>query len=128
MVCILPKVCYLADRSHYHRAIMNKHAKFSHPLPIDETVRTRDELAEILTLVQTGKTRPTPIVPVHRCFWDGLLHWFRATLVREVPSTLPLERFEVVDNPREVVDAIFKCYEHRGLGLSAEGQEILLHL
>lgn len=45
-----------------------------------------------------------------------------------VPSTRPLELFEVVDNPREVVDAIFKCYEHRGLGLSAEGQEILLHL
>jgi hypothetical protein len=45
-----------------------------------------------------------------------------------VPSTRPLELFEVVDNPQEVVDAIFKCYEHRGLGLSAEGQEILLHL
>jgi hypothetical protein len=39
-----------------------------------------------------------------------------------------LELFEVVDNPQEVVDAIFKYYEHRGFGLSAEEQEILLHL
>jgi hypothetical protein len=45
-----------------------------------------------------------------------------------VPSTRPLELIEVVDNPQEVVDAIFKYYEHRGLGLSAEAQEILLHL
>jgi len=61
-------------------------------------------------------------------FWDGLIHWFRATLVREVPSTRPLEPFEVVDNPQKVVDAIFKYYEHRAFGLSAEGQEILLRL
>ena len=65
MVCITPKVCYLSDRSHHRRAIMNEHAKSSHPLPIDETVRTRDELAEILTLVQIGKTRRIPILPVH---------------------------------------------------------------
>ena len=83
MVCILPKVCYLSDRSHHRRATMNEHAKSSHPLPIDENLLTRDELAEILTLVQTGKTRRIPILLVQRYFWDGLLHWFRATLVRE---------------------------------------------
>ena len=38
------------------------------------------------------------------------------------------EIFEVVDNPQEVVDAISKYYEHGGFGLSAEEQEILLHL
>ena len=73
MVCITPKVCYLADRSHHHRANMNKHAKSSHPLPIDEAVRTRDELAEILTLVQR-QDPPYPILPVHHCVWDGLIH------------------------------------------------------
>ena len=45
-----------------------------------------------------------------------------------MPSTRPLELFEVVDNPREVVDAIFKYYEHRAFGLSGEKQEILLHV
>ena len=129
MVCIPPKVCYLADRSHHRRAIMNEHAKSSHPLPIDETVRTRDELAEILTLVQTGKTRPTPILPVHHAASGTVSSTGSGPpWCARVPSTRPLELFEVVDNPREVVDAIFKYYEHRGLGLSAEGQEILLHL
>jgi hypothetical protein len=51
---------------------MNKDAKSSHRLPIDETVRTRDELAEILTLVQTGTSRRIPILLVQRYFWDGL--------------------------------------------------------
>jgi hypothetical protein len=34
----------------------------------------------------------------------------------------------VVDNPKEVVDAIFKYYEHCGFGLPAVEQVILLHL
>ncbi|MGH8478508.1 MAG: TIGR00730 family Rossman fold protein [Gammaproteobacteria bacterium] len=90
---------------------------------------TLDELAEILTLVQTGTSRRIPILLVQREFWDGLLHWFRATLVPEgAIDASDLELFEVVDNPQEVVDAIFKYYEHRGFGLSAEEQEILLHL
>ncbi len=38
---------------------------------------TLDELAEILTLVQTGKTRRIPIVLVDGKFWDGLIQWFR---------------------------------------------------
>ena len=39
---------------------------------------TLDELAEILTLVQTGKTRRIPIILVHSPFWGGLLEWFAA--------------------------------------------------
>ena len=43
---------------------------------------TLDELVEILTLVQTGKTPHIPIILVGREFWAGLLDWFRDTLVR----------------------------------------------
>ncbi len=42
---------------------------------------TLDELAEILTLVQTGKTRRIPIVLVGTKFWPPLVDWFRDTLV-----------------------------------------------
>ncbi len=42
---------------------------------------TLDELAEILTLVQTGKTRRIPIVLVGSAFWQGLLEWCRDAMI-----------------------------------------------
>jgi len=90
---------------------------------------TLDELAEILTLVQTGKTRRIPIILVHTPFWAGLIEWFRATLVNE--STIDaadLELVQMLDKPQEVVDAIFNHYESRGFEPSAEEREILLDL
>ena len=90
---------------------------------------TLDELAEILTLVQTGKTRKIPIILVGHEFWQGLLEWFNRTLVGEgTIDAVHMQLFEVVDKPSEVVDAIFKYYEHRGLSPSPEEQEMLLHL
>ncbi|MDQ3564901.1 MAG: TIGR00730 family Rossman fold protein [Pseudomonadota bacterium] len=90
---------------------------------------TLDELAEILTLVQTGKTRKIPIILVGSDFWRGLIEWFKSTLVGEATiDATDIDLFEVVDDPREVVDAIFRHYEHRGFALSAEEQEMLMHL
>ncbi len=90
---------------------------------------TLDELAEILTLVQTGKTRKIPIILVGSDFWRGLIEWFKSTLVGEATiDATDIDLFEVVDHPREVVDAIFRHYEHRGFALSAEEQEMLMHL
>jgi uncharacterized protein (TIGR00730 family) len=90
---------------------------------------TLDELAEILTLVQTGKTRRIPIILVHSPFWNKLIDWFRETLVEEgTINPEDMELFQVLDKPRDVVDAIFSHYEHRGFEPSAEEQEILLEL
>jgi uncharacterized protein (TIGR00730 family) len=90
---------------------------------------TLDEMAEILTLVQTGKTRRIPIVLVCTPFWEGLIAWFRNTLVTEgTIAAEDLNLFCVVDSAQEVVDAIFKHYETRGFEPSAQEQEILLQL
>jgi uncharacterized protein (TIGR00730 family) len=90
---------------------------------------TLDELAEILTLVQTGKTRRIPIILVHSPFWNGLIDWFRDTLVAEKTiSPEDLDLFQVLDHPQDVVNAIFSHYEHRGFEPSAEEREILLDL
>jgi len=90
---------------------------------------TLDELAEILTLVQTGKTRRIPIILVHSPFWEGLLEWFKTTLVQEgTISATDLDLVQLLDKPQEVVDAIFSHYEHRGFEPSAEEREILLDL
>ncbi len=42
---------------------------------------TLDELAEILTLIQTGKSRRIPIVLVKSDYWRALVDWFRQTLL-----------------------------------------------
>jgi uncharacterized protein (TIGR00730 family) len=90
---------------------------------------TLDELAEILTLVQTGKTRRIPIILVHSPFWSGLIEWFKATLVKQATiDAADLDLLQVLDKPQEVVDAIFSHYESRGFEPSAEEQEMLLDL
>jgi len=90
---------------------------------------TLDELAEILTLVQTGKSRRIPIVLVESTFWRGLLDWLRDAMVAaRTIDPADLDLVKVCDDPREVVDAIFAHYEVRGFEPSAEEQEILLEL
>ena len=90
---------------------------------------TIDELAEILTLVQTGKTRRIPIVLVGSEFWSGLIDWFKHTLIPAgTISPEDMDLFLVLDEPQEVVDAIFHHYEHRGFEPSPSEQEILLEL
>lgn len=90
---------------------------------------TLDELAEILTLVQTGKTRRIPIILMCSEFWAGLLDWFRDSLVAAgTIDAEDLDLMQILDKPQEVVDAIFTHYEHRGFEPSAEEREILLDL
>ena len=90
---------------------------------------TLDELIEIMTLVQTGKTRKIPIILVHKPFWEGLLDWFKETLIKEKTiDPQDLDLFKIVETPKEVLDAIFAHYEHRGFEPSAEEAEKLLHL
>lgn len=90
---------------------------------------TLDEMAEILTLIQTGKTRNIPIILVNKPFWQGLLDWFENTLV--VEGTIDAEDmklFKLIDDPNEIVQAIFSHYEDRDFEPSEEEQEILARL
>lgn len=90
---------------------------------------TLDELAEILTLVQTGKTRRIPVILVDSKFWGGLVDWFRDTLVeRGTISPVDMDLFRVVDDADQVLRAIFDHYEHRSFEPSASEREILLDL
>lgn len=90
---------------------------------------TLDEFAEILTLVQTGKGRRIPIILVEREFWQGLLDWFRDVMVPAgTVSTKDLDLVQVIDEPEDIVKAIFGHYEKRGFEPSVQEQEILLEL
>jgi uncharacterized protein (TIGR00730 family) len=90
---------------------------------------TLDEMAEVLTLVQTGKTRKIPIIFVQSSFWKGLMDWFQNTLIAEKTiSPEDMDLFILVDKPEQVVDAIFAHYEGRGFEPSEEEEEKLLQL
>lgn len=90
---------------------------------------TLDELSEILTLIQTGKTLPIPILLVGSKFWKALVEWLRTSMVVEnMIDEQDLELFKVVDEPQEVVDAIFEYYGSRGFEPSAQERETLLEL
>jgi hypothetical protein len=90
---------------------------------------TLDEMAEILTLVQTGKSRRIPIVLVGTAFWSGLLDWFKQTLLAEgTIGADDLDLLTVCDEPQAVVDTIFDFYRNRNLGATAEEQKKLLDL
>jgi uncharacterized protein (TIGR00730 family) len=68
---------------------------------------TMDEMFEILTLVQTRKIRPVPIVLVNKQFWKPLINWFTKTLIPENKiSPQDLEIFKVLDEPEEIVNYI----------------------
>lgn len=90
---------------------------------------TLDEMAEILTLVQTGKSRHIPIVLVNRAFWSGLLDWFQDTLVTQgMIQQEDLDLISIAETPEEVVKIIFDHYENRDFEPSLQEQEILLQL
>jgi len=90
---------------------------------------TLDELMEIMTLVQTGKSRRIPIILVHAPYWKGLLDWFRNTLIPEgAIGPEDLEFITVLDQPQDVLNAIFRYYAHRGFEPSAEEEQIQLNL
>jgi uncharacterized protein (TIGR00730 family) len=90
---------------------------------------TLDELMEALTLVQTRKIRRMPVILVHGAFWRGLLEWIRTTLVSEKmidPNDVNL--IQVIDDPADVVKAIFDHYEKRGFEPSPAERESQLNL
>jgi uncharacterized protein (TIGR00730 family) len=90
---------------------------------------TLDELGEILTLIQTGKTLPIPILLVGSSFWQGLVDWLSSHMLAEnMIVSQDLKLFRLVDEPDEVVNAIFGYYGSRGFEPSAEERETLLEL
>jgi len=90
---------------------------------------TLDELAEIMTLLQTSKTRQIPIVLVHSPFWEGLLDWFRNTLVKQgTISPQDLDLFIMLDDKDAIVDHIIQHYQRSVCGVSAEQRATFMEL
>jgi uncharacterized protein (TIGR00730 family) len=90
---------------------------------------TLDELLEALTLIQTGKSREIPLILVCSHFWNGLIDWFREQLVSEgMIKATDVDLIQVLDEPEQVVEAIFKHYESRSFSPLPGEHELLLNL
>jgi hypothetical protein len=82
---------------------------------------TLDEVTEVLTLMQTHKIKPFPVILFHGEFWEGFLDWLReAVLSRRYISKKDFDLLRVLDHPDEVVDAIQRWYvRHEVVGKKA---------
>ena len=68
---------------------------------------TMDELFESLTLIQTDKIKPFPVILVGSDYWGGLLNWIQDTMFSEMKILQEdLAIFTVVDSPGDAVEII----------------------
>jgi len=72
---------------------------------------TLDELMEAITLIQTSRMLPRPVILFNRKYWQGMLSWIEQDLVKKkVISPKDLKIFSVVETPEEAL----KIIERRG--------------
>ena len=66
-----------------------------------------DETFEALTLIQTRRIKPFPVILVGTAFWDGLVDWMKNQLVTSGKiAKEDLQLFRVFDDTDEIVDYI----------------------
>lgn len=70
---------------------------------------TMDELMEALTLIQTKKIKPFPLILIGSEYWNGLVDWLKTqTLKRKLISKEDINLIEVLDTKEEVVSRILR--------------------
>jgi len=72
---------------------------------------TLDELTEILTLIQTHKIKPFPVILFNSRFWDGFLDWLEnIVLLKGFITEDEFSILRVSDNPEEVAQTVQNWY------------------
>ncbi len=68
---------------------------------------TLDELFEALTLIQTDRIKPFPVILVESDYWKNLLDWVRERLLESNKiSPEDLDLVQLLDDPSDVVAAV----------------------
>lgn len=72
---------------------------------------TLDELAEVLTLIQTRKMRRVPLILVGKVYWQGLLDWMTSKVLGEKNiNPEDMDIIKLTDNLDFVVETIEEFY------------------
>ena len=75
---------------------------------------TLDEVTEVLTLIQTHKIKPFPVVLFNSDYWRGFLGWLqKSVLARGFISEEDFSLLRVCDEPDTVVETVKKWYTER---------------
>jgi len=74
-----------------------------------------DELFESLTLIQTLKIDPFPVILFGKDFWAGLVDWIRKTLDKKFHTIDPqdINLFHLTDSVEEAADYLQHCEAHK---------------
>lgn len=68
---------------------------------------TLDEVFETITLIQTKRIKPFPIILVGSDYWSGLLEWVKARLEDTgMISPGDMDLVQIMDDPEEVVATV----------------------
>ncbi len=74
---------------------------------------TMDEFFETMTLIQTAKIAPYPVVLFDTKFWAPLVDFMKATMLREYETISPedLDLFKLTDDVNEAADHLRTCVD-----------------
>jgi len=73
---------------------------------------TLDEVTEVLTLIQTSKIKPFPVILFSTKYWRGFIDWLKNTVLDcGAISEEDFDLLRVFDSPRDVVSAVGKWYK-----------------
>jgi len=72
---------------------------------------TLDELFEVLTLIQTKKITPVPVILCGTEFWTGMKDWIKNVMLTEGNiSPKDVDLIPIVDDPKDIVKMINDFY------------------
>lgn len=83
---------------------------------------TMDEFFESLTLIQTLKSVPFPVVLIGKKFWSGLLDWMHSVMEEQFQTISPedFDLFHLTDDLDEAVSIVHETY----LGKRTAGEKL----
>ncbi len=112
---------FLTQALHFHYFFVRRFMllKYSHAYVfLPGGFGTLDELSEVLTLIQTGKIPPFPVILMGKEFWSGWSDWLKTQLVsQKTIAETDLSLMHTTDDPLEAARWICEASIRLGIPL-----------
>lgn len=77
---------------------------------------TIDEFFEVLTLIQTNKTKKVPIVVMGTDYWKPLMGWIKDYMIKfKYIEDFDMDLFKMTDDPKEAAEIIYQFHKGKTL-------------